>query len=659
MNKARIQLFDSPYLMPDTAKMRNRTGMILALAACAAFCCFELWFLGATKGAVCHGASRGDLVDSYVEALAQGKTYLQTPIARLAELPADRQPATDVRFRIADASFFQGRYYLYYGILPFAAVLAPWKLLTGTYLNAECFIGAGLVLGNSMLLISFFRLYRADVRHWAMTFCPVGLVIALSCSGILALMDVPDIHQVESATAYVMNCAIFLGLVFFLESNRTRFGFLLMAVAAAALLMGCRPNQAFTVAWVTGLAVFWVLRAIPAIHKRKLVTTIMLIPVAIGGALSAYNHARFGNVLEFGMNYGTGAVSRAEVVGFSTAKIPYNLSVYLLGRFQVEPYFPFIGGPLRPDQDGRPENHEGFDQVYGMLVIYPALIFAAAAFYYRRNLAVILAIPLLTNLLFLAGLGFGTYRYSVDFGAFWAILAGIGCIEFCATQQRLRLMFSGLATILLMVVSVAGAICLCSSVASIHALFDRRRPDDFRMIAAPFNSVRYECEKMMGFEPRAISADIRFPEKYGAVEPLLVTGWRGLQDFIYVHYYDRGLIRIGFESMGRGGFVSAPIPVDYSKTHRIDLVLGNGFPPPDHPLFAEAKSRPGVESPYGILEIFIDGASVVRSQVQFHPRKGYEYLGRSPFDAAFGRVFTGDLARVDGLTLRSYLKMKP
>ena len=95
---------------------------------------FQAWFLGLLPG----GKKLGDatLVTAYTEALGSRQSYLKIqPDPRvLAESDPYSSPAA--RYLLLDTSLYQGRYYLYFGIVPFALLLVPVYKVTGVILSA-------------------------------------------------------------------------------------------------------------------------------------------------------------------------------------------------------------------------------------------------------------------------------------------------------------------------------------------------------------------------------------------------------------------------------------------------------------------------------------------------------------------------------------------
>ena len=635
--------------------MARKIGFISGIVLCALLSWFELWFAGVMDGAT-HRASRGDLVDSYAEALAEGKASLQTPTAKLAKLPLAQQPSTRPEDRILDASYFNGEYYLYYGIVPFA-ILAPWRAVMGSFLAAEMYIAGMVVVGNVMLLLGFFRLVtRVDGWRgsWAAS---IAFLIAATNSGALSLLGLPEIHQVECATACCLNAVIFFALARATTKEAPSLYNLGLAVAAAALLIGCRPNQFFTV-FAVGVWAIYQVWCTEGSHKQKLreLAVISLAPVLVAIVLGALNFARFGDVFEFGMKYGTGTLGRPEIASFRAGNLLYNLHAYLIGGIQTQPYFPFIGGPLHPDRQILPPGHEGLDQVYGWVGLFPALLLLPLAWHLRRWSALLLVAGL-GIFIYLCGLGFGTFRYMADFGVLFAICAGMGAIAIAIAAKGLWIGPAFAAISLLAAYGTASAICLTTSIACVHGGFQQRRAADFARVGRVFNQPVYLWQSHFGPHPRLLAFDVQLPNRAGAVEPFLVTGWLGLQDFIYFVYTTPSTFQIGFESIGRGGPVSDLIPIDYSRAHRIEFMLGNRLPPADHPVFYDAIPSE-VRALYDQFEVYIDGNLVVKKTVKPHEWSGYDYVGQSPFDKAFGAAFTGTIVPADGTSLNEYLKRR-
>jgi hypothetical protein len=80
-------------------------------------------------------------------------------------------------------------------------------------------------------------------------------------------------------------------------------------------------------------------------------------------------------------------------------------------------------------------------------------------------------------------------------------------------------------------------------------------------------------------DPGPVRLVLKFPANViGRTEPLLITGHREAGDILYVHYVDGSHVVFGYDHWSKGGPLSAPIPVDYSATHTVEIQVGSLFP---------------------------------------------------------------------------------
>jgi hypothetical protein len=597
----------------------------------------EAWFMGVHPSNLWHRQPEGGLVDAYAQALASGHAAL---------LVAPAPASADAASRILDASYFHGRYYIYYGIGPFAWAIVPWLKLTGTFLSPAAYILAALLAGHAAYGTALWLRFRDDRRSAVDALLPAAFLAVIVGGSSWALMDLPAIHQVESSSGYATMGVAIACLV--AAGGRRRRPALVGAALFAGLTMACRPD-CLPAATLVAAAAAWGLWREEGTRRERIGRVLGgLAPLGLVAlALAGWNYARFGQADEFGMHYGTGAQANPGIVAFSPDNIGYNLHRYLLGGIRWGRYFPFIDG-VREGPIPRPlAIHESVDQVYGSLLLFPVLAYAALALGRRKGIGALLLAAAAGNLLVLAGLGFGTYRYAVDYLGPLSLAAGFGIAGLAELPGRGGRWLAALALVPLLAWSTAAGVCQAVSIARVHRLFDEQRPRDFARLAYPFNQLAYRIEAAMGNGPGAIRLTLSLPtDRYGQLEPLVVDGEAGLEDFIYFYYTKPGSIQVGFEAMGRGGPVSAACPIDYRRPHVVDIWLGSLLPPDDHPLLrsiapadlAAARNR---------IRIAIDGRVILEGSARLHPVRSRIFWGQSPDDSAFGRSFTGTLSRVE------------
>jgi hypothetical protein len=185
-------------------------------------------------------------------------------------------------------------------------------------------------------------------------------------------------------------------------------------------------------------------------------------------------------------------------------------------------------------------------------------------------------------------------------------------------------------------------------------MFEERRSEDFAKASNLANWTIYFLEELRGDGPRGLAIDLRFPtNKYSAVEPLVVDGERGAQDFLFLRYVGPGLVEIGFESTGYGSVISPVLRVDYKISHRIELRYGSFLPPRGHPLLA-SFSEPDLSLARKMLIVLLDGRIVLDGDANFHPKRANVFVGYSPFDAAFGYRFSGTIIGIEHPRLSAF-----
>ena len=205
-----------------------------------------------------------------------------------------------------DHAYYDGHFYMYFGVVPALLVFVPWKVLVGTPLETY----HATQLFTALIVIGFFFLfYRLARRHFP--HMPAGtytaLSVALSGASIWLFAAAPALYCTAiSAGVCAMVWCFTLFLVAF--DSETAFGKTIACTVAGAvcgaLAFGCRPPIALGNIVVIAMLVAY-LRT-NRLSKRKLIALFVagLVPyIAVAIGLGAYNYARFGSVLEFGQAY--------------------------------------------------------------------------------------------------------------------------------------------------------------------------------------------------------------------------------------------------------------------------------------------------------------------------------------------------------------------
>lgn len=289
----------------------------------------------------------------YAEALLQGHTWLDIrPPRYLVRMrnPYDRMERNELAGKNAekalwDAAYYNGRYYVYFGIVPALLSFVPWRLLTGSALPTW-----RAVLFNAALLwiLSFYFLYVLVRRFFKKTSLGVYLLLAwafVPACGVIYLATFPVVYSVPFIYGLVFTI---LGLTLWLRGFDKRGNAHRPRMAAGslciALTLGCRPTMILTA--LLAFPVFWEqIREKRFFYPKKeslLNTAAVILPfIPVGLLQMQLNRARFGSPFDFGADYNL-TVTDLTKKNFSIAKNIPALFQELFQPLHIEPQFPFI-----------------------------------------------------------------------------------------------------------------------------------------------------------------------------------------------------------------------------------------------------------------------------------------------------------------------------
>ena len=204
-----------------------------------------------------------------------------------------------------DHAYYNGHYYMYFGVVPVFLVFIPYKLLTGTSLttfHATQIFVAFIIAGIFMLFYLLAKLFFKKM--------PFGVYLALSVAFSVMSVWFSIAEPALYCTAITAAIALMVwSLYFFIRAvwgeTKENKQIVLAAIGAllGALAFGCRPPIALANILVIPMLVVFIKQ-----HKFsfKLLGKLALaaLPyVFVGVALMCYNYARFEDPFEFGQAY--------------------------------------------------------------------------------------------------------------------------------------------------------------------------------------------------------------------------------------------------------------------------------------------------------------------------------------------------------------------
>lgn len=285
--------------------------------------------------------------------LLNGRLDLEEdPPAALAELDNPYDPTARNAAQIEggrwDHAYYNGRYYVYFGIVPCLLFQLPFEAITGiqNLAYAPCMVILGLVF-----LLGCFGVMGQVVRRWfprtssaAYLLCVAALVLG---SQLYNLLERPYIYE------YTILCGaalLMLGLWLWLLAAATPVehgGVLALRLGlgslCVALVAGCRPQMELFA--FLAVPIFWNryvtkgrLRQRGAV-RELLVFALPVVLVAAG--LMWYNAARFGSPFDFGANYNITGNDMTRR-GFNVVRIGPAVFTSLFDPPRLQSVFPFL-----------------------------------------------------------------------------------------------------------------------------------------------------------------------------------------------------------------------------------------------------------------------------------------------------------------------------
>lgn len=566
---------------------------------------------------------RNDYYNLLVDGFQAGHLHM------MAEMhPGRLDPDVQVRMRspyLMDASEYQGRYYLYFGVVPAVLVMWPYAALTGHDLDEGVVVFLAVALG---FLITV-RLYAAARSRHFPTAPPwtdviAGLLLAFGpCT--LSLLLAGGMYEIAIAYGYLFVSGLLACLYAALHSSRPG-RWLAAASLCFGLSVGCRPTFLLLGPIVTaaGVMVAW-----PERRDRgrcwRLTAAVLLPAAVIGLGLMAYNFGRFGDPLEFGLKYQVNALQGTGKPLASADFVPLNLGWYYLTPPVLSPYFPYVF-PL--DTSNAPAHYFGWEPIHGQWLVTLLVIGLAIAATVRRwRTPARVPSPLFRYLLLVAAtfaimaivtstFGIRSNRYMVDFHAaliLLAVLLGGWLLTANLPRWPIRIARGTLALLAILAVLQNAGLAL-----QLLDKFKNIRVESYRSLAHLGNRPAAWLARLGWITYGPVRFTVVFsPPPNPVYEPLIATGSPNYKDVLYAAQYPGGWADFVAYHEDFGGARSPLIPIKYGHPYVFEIDLGSLYPPEDADYF------PGWgEAPRELLKTFLrvnmDGREIIRTRQDAH-----------------------------------------
>lgn len=288
------------------------------------------------------------------ESILEGHLYIDYGDGTEADLLKLQNPYSPYQRKAAgvlyhwDHAFYNGHYYMCFGIVPVFLLFLPFRVLTGfsltTYHATQVF--AALFICGTFAL--FYMLARKFFRKMTVGLF-LTLTAALSLIGIWYSSTTPSLYCTAISAGL---CMEIWSMFFFVkavwietdEKKSVRLAFL--GSLFGALAFGCRPPIALANILVLPMLAVFLRGKRPSLKLLRELLFAACPYIIIGALLMAYNYARFADPFEFGQSYQLTVADQTSYTsalsGFTVSKMVRALYNNFLFFYEPSSKFPYI-----------------------------------------------------------------------------------------------------------------------------------------------------------------------------------------------------------------------------------------------------------------------------------------------------------------------------
>ena len=328
------------------------------------------------------------------DAIIAGQVHLlQKPPPELATLADPYDPEQNKPYRtFHDVSYYKGKFYIYWGIVPALTFFVPYKLVTGHHMphGLAVFVFGFFASVFAALLLQYLRnKYFQQIPNWILF---ISILVIGSSNVVPHMLRRADVYETAISSALFF----FTGAVYFLctafEKSTLNVKKLLLGSLFIGLAIGSRASFLLSLPLILFLSLVILRRNnLNQAEKYKNIRAILIPCLIILMLLGVYNYVRFENPFNFGHKYQFMSMHPKTIKYFDARCLPMNIYLYLFHWPEITPRFPFVfvqntskffPVPVPPPIDF-PPIHYG-SQSIGMFVAIPFLlaIFLSPIFYW-------------------------------------------------------------------------------------------------------------------------------------------------------------------------------------------------------------------------------------------------------------------------------------
>lgn len=288
------------------------------------------------------------------DAILDGHYYVSDDAdPKLAELENPYDPAARNNAGATanwDHAYYEGKYYVYFGIVPALLFNIPVKLITENNVSPFASIMTLVpifVIMSYLLIYALAMRFKSDKKSIPLLIYLMATTIFINGIGTAFLMVWPDMYSLPIFTGLTFAISgLFCWLTAFKEKDNDYTlskPKLLIGSICMALIAGCRPQLLLVI--FTAIPIFWntVFKDRKLFSKTSIANTLLfVVPIAVFALfMFHYNYARFGSPTDFGATYNL-TTNDLTSRGLCLGRIPQGIFLYILQPLNIKGIFPYI-----------------------------------------------------------------------------------------------------------------------------------------------------------------------------------------------------------------------------------------------------------------------------------------------------------------------------
>ncbi len=290
--------------------------------------------------------------DELAQAFLEGKTYIDNNDVPQSLIDMENPYDTTARSRQSeisgdsyrwDVAYFNGHYYVYFGIVPLLIMYLPFRAI----FDAPFPSAVGIMAFALFFSIGVFKLLdhlcKKKFKNISIGTYLLTSLTFVNCCGMTFLAKRPDFYSIPIITSMAF---VVWGIYLWfrgLDTDKKKILYFFTGSLCMALSVGCRPQSVLIcgIALPLFLSYFFKDKFIFKKQGIKELITLAIPFIVIASGIMYYNYIRFGSPFDFGSAYNltTNDVTRR---GFSFGRTGLGIFTYLFQTPAFNATFPFI-----------------------------------------------------------------------------------------------------------------------------------------------------------------------------------------------------------------------------------------------------------------------------------------------------------------------------